>query len=625
MPTRRRLDIEQEKQSPAKRRLRSPSIASDAAPSTPPLYQLSTSLWKRILSFAVDRPVDAILPRPPRRPATLLAPFKGITGQADVIIRQLARRATKSCARLRVTGAKTFNRRDLDALRAAPERVRVLCVTPVAGKEPNVRASWLQLFASMPNLRRLDLSACRWSDAWLPVMLASASAKCPRVESLVLPGSRKSSVQAYDSDDDDGEMEEERTGMRQRADDSCDHFFPCHRNEKGSSMLTVPEQESSTSDTSDDEDDAIDEEEDDRETAAEQAEGVLPAVYDALQRWFQHGAIGGLRQVQMTCRPQDRSLTQNTRFLEAILTWCPNVQYLDGWKASFQVCSRHRVQCFDSMDVPIDVWTAFCDTCVHLREFNWVVVPFSDAFIHAFAKSPKRELRKLRVEFQCRPYEFPVMAGYQFSTSSLSHLLAAVPSLEQLVIRGSSTFQMHDMISDKLLLTLARRCPRLRKLRLLGCRRIAYKNVTDRGIMALARLPLRYLWFDNYVSCSKWSVLALIEHHATVCEAQRTVFLPVSCSEIMVDVLTSLVRSPFGHYAGARFVVEIQLEQAEELPSDWIKRHRFMLEQRHPTLTLKLALETSDSVSTVRVSKFVLYTRTAVLPSHTRQSILQMK
>ncbi|KAJ0409834.1 hypothetical protein P43SY_005728 [Pythium insidiosum] len=614
-PRRRRRSRGDTERSPVKRRTRALSVASDAARVARPLDQLSMAMWERILRFAVDRPVDAISPRPPRRPDALLAPLQGITCQADACCRKLARQAAKSRVTLRVASAKSVSRRDVDAIRAAPDDVRALALARLDAEDHAVRASWLQLFASMPGLRRLDLGACRWSDPWLRPVLEAASVKCPLVESLVLPGC-DSPAQAYDSEDDDGELNEERQGTRRRAaaaGEARDGYLLCERKDLGTagapSIAAAPE-EDSTSDTSDDdeeeeEDDSSNaEEDDDCETAADHAEDLLPVVYEALERWFERGGIGGLRQVRMASRPQDRSLKQNSLFLKAIARWCPGIQYLDGWKGSFRMAYRHRVHCLDSMNVPIDVWTSFCDTCVHLREFNWVVVPFNDAFIRAFVRSPKRDLCKLRVEFRARPDEFPVMAGYQFFATSLPLLLSGVPALEHLVIRGSSAFLMQDMISDKLLLALARRCPRLRKLRLLGNRRAAYTNVTDLGVMALARLPLQYLWFDYYVCCSKWSVLALIEQHATASRVQRTVYLPVSSSEVIVDVLTSLESSPPGHYASARFVLETPLEHGEELPSDWLTRTRFALEQRHPTLRLQLTMEKRASEATVWVSKF---------------------
>ncbi|KAJ0412507.1 hypothetical protein ATCC90586_006874 [Pythium insidiosum] len=594
-PRRRRRSRGDSERSPVKRRSRALSVASDAARVVRPLDQLSMAIWERILRFAVDRSVDAISPRPPRRPDALLAPLRGITCQADACCRKLARQAAKSRVTLRVASAKSVSRRDVDAIRAAPDDVRVLALARLDAEDHAVRASWLQLFASMPGLRRLDLGACRWSDPWLRPVLEAASVKCPLVESLVLPGC-DSPAQAYDSEDDDGELNEERQGTRRRAaaaGEARDGYLLCERKDLGTSeapSIAAAPEEDSTSDTSDDDDEEEDdnsnaeEENDDCETAADHAEDLLPVVYEALERWFERGGIGGLRQVRMASRPQDRSLKQNSLFLKAIARWCPGIQYLDGWKGSFRMAYRHRVHCLDSMNVPIDVWTSFCDTCVHLREFNWVVVPFNDAFIQAFVRSPKRDLCKLRVEFRARPDEFPVMAGYQFFATSLPLLLSGVPALEHLVIRGSSAFLMQDMISDKLLLALARRCPRLRKLRLLGNRRAAYTNVTDLGVMALARLPLQYLWFDYYVCCSK--------------------------CEVIVDVLTSLESSPPGHYASARFVLETPLEHGEELPSDWLTRTRFALEQRHPTLRLQLTMEKRASEATVWVSKFTFIAET---------------
>ncbi|RLN02499.1 hypothetical protein BBJ28_00009243 [Nothophytophthora sp. Chile5] len=114
----------------------------------------------------------------------------------------------------------------------------------------------------------------------------------------------------------------------------------------------------------------------------------------ALERWFLRGSNGGLRQLVVPHIPP----TSN-EFLTAVSTFCPNVEVLDGWKLTYVSDGWGAVMCDEEWRVSIEVWEQFCRRCTRLREFNWAVVPFADAFFVPFGATQKCRLTDLALDF----------------------------------------------------------------------------------------------------------------------------------------------------------------------------------------------------------------------------------
>jgi hypothetical protein len=114
----------------------------------------------------------------------------------------------------------------------------------------------------------------------------------------------------------------------------------------------------------------------------------------ALERWFVRGHCGGLRQLVIPHIP-----ALSNQFLTAVTCFCPSVEILDGWKLTYVSDGWGAVLCDEEWRVSTDVWETFCRQCSDLREFNWAVVPFADAFFEPFGATKKCRLTDLSFDF----------------------------------------------------------------------------------------------------------------------------------------------------------------------------------------------------------------------------------
>ncbi|ETM45609.1 hypothetical protein L914_09377 [Phytophthora nicotianae] len=114
----------------------------------------------------------------------------------------------------------------------------------------------------------------------------------------------------------------------------------------------------------------------------------------ALERWFVRGPCGGLRQLVIPHIP-----ALSNQFLTAVTRFCPNVEILDGWKLTYVNDGWGAALCDEEWRVSLDIWEKFCNQCSHLREFNWAVVPFTDAFFEPFGATQKCRLTDISFDF----------------------------------------------------------------------------------------------------------------------------------------------------------------------------------------------------------------------------------
>ncbi|GMF28574.1 unnamed protein product [Phytophthora fragariaefolia] len=272
---------------------------------------------------------------------------------------------------------------------------------------------------------------------------------------------------------------------------------------------------------------------------ADAAEGNMDFVFaklcSALERWRE--ASGGLRQLTVPSRSEfDREATSDA-FLSAVLKLCPKLEYLDGWKRSYHEGTR-LVASDESFCVSRQVWKAFCNSCVALREFSWVVVPFSNEFFLPFGQTTKPLLTRLQLTYNTRaPFR---IRRNEYSTGGLNVLIAGCPALEHLDVvlhrlQPCDTLiypQIDEMIdpnvfNDDFFLALTTHCPELHSLRIreLGSLSASRKGssvstvntVTDRGLAALWRSPkLSHIDIQD-VRCSADAILDFLKTGISNC------------------------------------------------------------------------------------------------------------
>ncbi|KAL3666986.1 hypothetical protein V7S43_007931 [Phytophthora oleae] len=287
---------------------------------------------------------------------------------------------------------------------------------------------------------------------------------------------------------------------------------------------------------------------------------VFGRLYVALQRWNEASSGKGLRQLTVPSRSEfDRERTSN-EFLTAVLKFCPRLEYLDGWKRSYHEGTR-LVASDESLCVTRDVWKTFCKSCVALREFSWVVVPFSDEFFLPFGET-KPHLTRLQLTYNTRaPFR---IRRNEYTTGGLNVALVGCPALEHLDIvlhrlqpcDALIYPQIDEMIdpdvfNDEFFLASTFNCPQLRSLciRELGSVSNSRKGtlagvntITDRGLAALWRAPHLTSIDLQDVRCSASSILDFFRADTNTCQFRRAQFreLGVCFGEVVQSVLNEL-------------------------------------------------------------------------------------
>jgi hypothetical protein len=301
------------------------------------------------------------------------------------------------------------------------------------------------------------------------------------------------------------------------------------------------------------------------DAVADNMDFVFRRLYAALERWNE--ASGGLKQLTVPSRSEfDREGSSN-EFLSAVQKLCPQLEYLDGWKRSYHEGAR-LVASDESLCVSREVWKTFCRSCVALREFSWVVVPFSDEFFLPFGLTPKPLLTRLQLTYNTRaPFR---IRRNEYSTGGLNVLLAGCPALQHLdvvlhriqpcdalIYPQIDEMIDPDVFNDEFFLALTENCPQLRSLRIreLGSLSNSRKNavatvnsVTDRGLAALRAANLACIDIQD-VRCSAGTVLDFLRADVGVKQTSATRSirfreLGVCFGEAVQRVLDDLGRVP---------------------------------------------------------------------------------
>ncbi|CAI5747109.1 unnamed protein product [Peronospora destructor] len=416
------------------------------------------------------------------------------------------------------------------------------------------------------------------------------------------------------------------------------------------------------------------------DAVADNMDLVFCKLYSALEKWKESSGGKGLRQLTVPSRSEfDREETSN-EFLSMVLTLCPQVEYLDGWKRSYYEETR-LVASDESLCVSRDVWKTFCKSCVALREFSWVVVPFSDEFFLPFGLTTKPNLTRLQLTYNTRaPFR---IRRNEYSTGGLNVLLSGCPALKHLDIvlhrlqlcDALIYPQIDEMIdpdvfNDDFFLALTDSCPRLRLLRIreLGSLSNSRKSctgavntTTDRGLAALWRAPnLKYIDIHN-VKCSANAILNLLNAYWSSYQGiatRRIRFreLGACFGEVVQRVLDELVRVPTqpigSRLTKAQLVISLSSQRGAVFERSWLVKMQQAFQTRFAKGELCFAVfslkKNKDIVSrsgssrsveqqviakmlarawikgdVLRVGRFVLYTDKAVLDKRLHKVLCQ--
>lgn len=244
-------------------------------------------------------------------------------------------------------------------------------------------------------------------------------------------------------------------------------------------------------------------------TVRPEVQTMFNHLYAALERW--HVTGGGLHYLSVPRRiedPADQFPQRTDEYLTAVACFCPDIEYLDGWKATYE--ETEYIECEEMLFCNSAAWTAFCKSCTRLREINWFTVPFASEFFRTFAQHPKSLLTKLTLAGDPPDKWADDLVdgsyyneggndgnvGFAFTKDDVALVLNACPALRDLTIllyNSVNELVTQDLFDDAFLLKLAAQCPRLERFsfnELESGQPITENSaITDAGLRALASLP----------------------------------------------------------------------------------------------------------------------------------------
>jgi hypothetical protein len=184
---------------------------------------------------------------------------------------------------------------------------------------------------------------------------------------------------------------------------------------------------------------------------------LMDALYTGLPQW--HRRMGGLRQLRLPSRPTTDRFTQSVEFLTRVISFCPKIELLDAAVSQWGLDEG-----MDEWIINLETWERFCKTCMSLREFDWVTVPWTTAFFEVFAKYPKPQLTGLTLKTTMQ-WDWMAYASHVYHCDAAAlrsrevgaeakrvHLvLQACPSLKRLTIVANSHVSNDDETLDAML------------------------------------------------------------------------------------------------------------------------------------------------------------------------------
>ncbi|TMW62588.1 hypothetical protein Poli38472_005206 [Pythium oligandrum] len=284
---------------------------------------------------------------------------------------------------------------------------------------------------------------------------------------------------------------------------------------------------------------------------------TMESIYTALEHWHHSTPARGLVQLTLPERVVKTEADEvdyyalTDEYLYAVARFCPNIEYLDGWKASYAE-DAGQIQCQELLYCSQSAWETFCASCTKLREVNWFVLPFIDDFFNVFASKPKPALEKLTLatgDHHELPHATTWGTNYRdgqskCSSKTIGRVFKACPNLRELRIVSPSSFYderpQPAVFDDSALVAVANHCPSLARLEIEQLEHPhasdIMRSITNAGVAAIAPLPdLESIKLQS-TACGAAGVLALIRHSPEE-GGRRTVDMVVgNCSDSVYTV-----------------------------------------------------------------------------------------
>lgn len=354
---------------------------------------------------------------------------------------------------------------------------------------------------------------------------------------------------------------------------------------------------------------------------------LFPKLYQALGKWYNGGEGGSQGLLQLTVphrsNPEDTDLfTSADAFLTAVARFCPNIEYLDGWKGTFS--ENPYLHCEEMLLVSIAVWQIFCQSCTKLREFTWFIVPFDSDFLHVFQQYPKPHLTKMTIACgnevnwpdRIPPLDEFLGGGLSFLSVDIAQMLESCPALRHLDVvftpNSTKSEMLQCVISDVFLIAVSTHCPHLETLVIKestpwrALERVKY--ITDAGLIALSKLEqLRELTMKVTQASGKGIAALLVD--AAPPRNARKVTMEICCSpggsaipffDVLVGLLQEIVALPAGSLHQNRCQLVLAnlwwkpLENAHEI-KETLESLKHRLSLQNPTVEMLYTCRGGDT------------------------------
>lgn len=395
---------------------------------------------------------------------------------------------------------------------------------------------------------------------------------------------------------------------------------------------------------------------------------LVTKVYEAIERWYTKGGHGGLRQFTFPSRLDGDRVLHCTEYIDKVVQFCPNVEYLDGHKHSLN--ELDRLTCRDEWIISKRTWEGFNKNCVRLKEFNWVVVPFKDDFFRVFGAYPKPQLQHLtfsvnmlwnwRAYFrECADTDSSRRSPWGVQATDAKAALRACPALthlevcfyhpvdENILDNPMAMYEEEDynflvdgypavdtfnqeIFGDQFWIAAAEHCPLLERVCMwevaerYNMTRLPVSSFTDRGLAALSKLTwLRFLELRS-VNCTGNGLFALLNNSPHECTGQRDVQISLggasSKSKLkfyneVLKLLSRIATSQDVRFTSRRVVLRLTNACAAPVDFGWSKDYLLKLErvieelkQKYPTLRLRVGMTGRKFGGFSGISEFGVYT-----------------
>lgn len=557
------------------------------------LAALPRALLELVLSFALKN--VAVELRPVRRkgwrrlarpkvPIEALGAFRAVCRDWDAMIRDIVRQYRARTVKINLSHKPAEEQRQLvEGVGSRGEAVQDLRIALFGhlhghGGEEQLRVDWDALLARCPNLHKLDVSKMMFlTRREMIALLDAASMHCLKLQSLLLPlpvGWTKTPEQLP-----------RFRRARRKADDS------------------------------------------------EQDDALVEALGRALERWFARGRHRGLRQLMMP------HLARNSNdFVASIAKHCPDMELLDGWKLTYLNDGWGPITCDDEWHLSLETWEKFCSFCVGIREFNWVVTPFADAFLVPFGKTPKYRLTDLSLDFS---EAFDVLSSSVSTSTSdgLCFMLEGVPYLKRLKVGLHPRSRIDlSIFDDSVMAKLAQTNQYLEQFSIAEAgqykARDAVESITNVGIQDLASMPhLSDISIDALKDGRQYDFSPfVIAAPRTIKQRNIKIGLLESFEDSILPLAWQIADQTPGTFTDRTFAVLLVnqgyrrgISKAPGLPQYWEPRFHEVqagLRERHPNIRFQITFEKHRTrlapVDSQKVmycmSKFAIFTTDWVYP-----------